>query len=241
MEFMPRASPYGRRRGLIAMMLAAPPVVMLTLAVTERLSGTPSPPTWSNTIIAILGLEYFFGAMAAFGFAHPRPRATDAREGRVLRIPLWRRAAFASLLPVPVCIGLAADIARGNVSPWIVAGVVLVMVASLIVTSERIAISLKGIERIGGIGWHHRIAWNEIWRLEISEGGLRVRGEEGKSISVPGLWLDGYPEFVAMLLERAPEGLLRQMPDDVRESLLVIADLADPSGATRRRGGMAKP
>lgn len=52
--------------------------------------------------------------------------------------------------------------------------------------------------------------------------------------------MDGYPEFVAMLLERAPAELLRQMPGDVRESLVLIADLADPGSAARRRAESAK-
>jgi hypothetical protein len=52
--------------------------------------------------------------------------------------------------------------------------------------------------------------------------------------------MDGYPEFVATLLERAPAELLRQLPGDVRDMLTAIADLADKGGATRRRGEMAK-
>lgn len=222
------------------MMLAAAPVVMLTWAVADRLSGASSPPTWSKTVAAIFALEYMFAAMAAFLFAHPRPHGTRARGSLLLRIPIWRRAAFASVLPIPACIMSAADIAHGEVALPAVAAVAIVSVVSLIVTSECIAFSSMGIERIAGIGRRHRIAWNEMWSLEIWQAGLRVRGGQGKSIHVPGLWMDGYPEFVAMLLERAPAELLRQMPGDVRESLVVIADLADPGGAARRRGEMAK-
>jgi hypothetical protein len=222
------------------MMLAAAPAVILTWAVADRVGGASSPPTWGKTVAVIVGLEYMFGTMTAFLFAPPRPHGTHAGGSVFLRIPPWRRAAIASMLPVPALMFSVDDIIRGAISPAAVAAVALAAVAALVVTNERVAISAAGIERIAGIGRHHRIAWSEIWRLEIWQAGLRVRGEKGKSIHVPGLWMDGYPELVAMLLEQAPAELLRQLPDDVRERLVVIADLADPGGRARRRGELAK-
>ncbi len=215
--------------------------MFVTVALWERLRGAPSPPTWGRTVVATVVIEYLFAAMTAFFFTHPRPHGGRAKGRIVLRIPPWRRIVAASVLPVAALMFSAEKILRGDVSLAAVVAVALVAAATLIVTSERIAVSTAEIERVAGIGRRHRIGWDEMCGLDIWKAGVRVHGMNGKSIHVPGLWMDGYPELVAMLLERAPADVLRQIPGDVRERLVVIADLAEAAGggASRRGDGQS--
>lgn len=225
---------------MITALLAAPPVMFVTLALWERLRGAPSPPTWGRTVVAIVGIEYCFATMTAFFFTHPRPHGERAKGKIVLRIPPWRRIVAASMLPVTALMFSAENILRGDVSLAAVVAVALAAIATLVVTSERLAVSTAEIERVAGIGRRHRIGWNEVCGLDIWQAGVRVHGVSGKSIHVPGLWMDGYPEFVALLLERAPAVLVDPLRGDIREMLRTIAALADPSRSPCRRAAVAK-
>lgn len=192
------------------------------------MSGAPSAPSWLNTVTGMVLIEYVFGAMAAFMFANPRPRGERLGERTILRIPPWRRAVFASMLPVPLAIGSAVEIVRGEVLFSTYAGVVVVIAITLAVTRERIAFSAEGVERLAGFGRHHRMAWNDVRALAVWPAAIHLIDDKGRAIAVMGLLLDGYPEFVAAVLERAPADLLSPLHPNLRQTLTAIAELADP-------------
>lgn len=224
--------PYRIRKGGLIILLAMAPLLYLVKAIGATYGGSTSPPS----LVRFVGLQYCLTAMVASLVWPPRSHGRRAGADMVMRMHPWRRTAAASGLPVALLIGEAEHVLRGEISLGAVAGSLAVMVVWFVATADRIAVSTDRIQRVGGIGPRHSIPWSTIRGLEIWSAGLRIRGEGGRSIHVPGVLLDGYPEFVAMLLKRAPKELLSPLGSDVREMLMVIADLADPRGAADRGG-----
>lgn len=234
MRRYPYELPLLGRRGVVINLLAVP-VIVLIGEVAARAIGGPSSPSWEHTVKVVIGLEYGILSLAAFLLAPPRPHGRRAAGTMVMRIPPWRRLTFASTLPVSLAVLRAEDILRGDVSLGAVAGVLAAIASVFAVTTDRIEVSPEGIARVAGIGRRQSIAWSEISDLVIFAAGINVQGPRGSTIRVPGLWMDGYPELIRMVLERAPRELLDSIRDESREQLKAIADLADPGGAAHRR------
>lgn len=224
--------PYGRRDYSVAALLAIP-LIFFGLAAVQKANGELTRASWAKLALLTLGAAYCFGAFAVFLYAHPRQRGQRADARIVLRIPLWRRLLFATMLPGAFGIGNADVLLRGEAPLKIAAALAGTGVVCLALTTERVAFSAEGIQRLAGLGARHSIAWGETSRLVVAPAAMVVHGASGQKIAVMGLWLDGYPELVAAVLERAPKQVLRALDEEHREQLLCIAELVDPAGTAR--------
>lgn len=216
------------------MTLLAAPLIFSTYTVVDKLAGNVALP-WAETARLNLGFAYGFSAFAAFLFARPRRHGLPAGGRVVLRIPTWRRFAFASMMPGFFALADLDVVLRGEAPLDVVAALAGVAAVCLAVTTERLAFFGEGIQRLSGLGARHRILWGDISKVEVSPASITIHGKSGKTIAVAGLWLDGYPELVVAVLERAPKQVLHALDEEHREQLLCIAELMDPAAAARHR------
>lgn len=225
--------PYGPRRRAVVTLLSLP-LIFSAYTVTDKLAGNDDH-AWASLALLSLSLAYAFGAFAAFLFASPGRHGSPVGGKVVLKIPTWRRVLFATMLPGFFAIADLDVVLRGEAPLDVVAALAGVAAVCLAVTTERVAFSDEGIQRLSGLGARHRIAWGDISNLEVSPASMVIHGQPGKKIPVTGLWLDGYAELVVAVLERAPKQVLHALDEERREQLLCIGELMDPAAAARHR------
>lgn len=174
----------------------------------------------------------------------PRPRAPRPDGHLVLRWATWRRA----LLAVPSA-GLFASLGTLWPDPSMrVTGFGLAAVAGTgiwLATAGRVRLTPDAIEPLGWIRAKPAVPWSAITsvtpttRLAASavlgpSAGVLLGAGRPWPIRVAG-GLDGYPEFLALVLQRAPAAFDALDPRE-RERLERIARLAAASAAPTREG-----